>query len=216
MNEIEQDKSEALSDEVIPIISSVILIENTGDYERYCDHRKLATRYIKTAHEKYDGDISVAHNHHKSLLAKLKEIILPAEKWIKTVDRRLVEYTDEQERIRRAEEMRLQEIARRQEEERKLAEAIALESQGEKKEAEAVMQEPAYVPPVIIQKSVPKVQGVSYSERWKFRVVSEKLIPREYLMINMPKIGQVVRAMKSNTTIPGIAAYPEKSVSGRA
>jgi len=196
--------------------TAVITITDNESYIAGCELRKRAVRFIKAAHEKFDGDISDSHNHHKSLLAKLREIIDPAEIWKRKVDRQLLDYTTAQEEKRREDERRLQKIADKKEEERQLAEAIALEAQGETKEAAQVMAEPVYVPPVVVASTVPKVKGVSYPVTWHFRVTNAKLIPRTFLMPDDKMINGVVRAQKSLTNIPGIQAYSVKGTSGRA
>lgn len=58
---------------------------------------------------------------------------------------------------------------------------------------------------------VPKPRGLSEQTHWKFRIVDESLLPREYLMPDTGKIGGVIRAAKGTVTIPGVEAYAEKS-----
>lgn len=127
----------------------------------------------------------------------------------------IITWNREQERIRQAEEARLREESRKQEEERRLQEAILAEQHGQKEEAEAIMETPVQVAPVVVPKSVPKVSGMSIRDNWKFKITNEKLIPREYLKVDEVKIGQVVRALKSATNIPGVEVYNEGTVSGR-
>jgi hypothetical protein len=167
-------------------------------------------------------------------------------------------YKQEAERLRLAEESRLQaieneRIRKEQEEQQRLAEAeaqrisqenavndaIALEAAGDKKGAEAVLNNPAPVPiyvpqvmpsPVILQKTTPKVAGRSDVAPWTYRVkispeCQGKLghepkecsvcladVPREYLVLNTKYTGQMVKAMKDkfNTVVPGgIEAYQD-------
>jgi hypothetical protein len=66
---------------------------------------------------------------------------------------------------------------------------------------------------------VPKVAGTAKRENWLFRVKNPDLIPREYLVPDdpfdpksYPRIGRVVRAMKSATNIPGIEVYAESTL----
>lgn len=54
------------------------------------------------------------------------------------------------------------------------------------------------------KKIVTTIGTVGFTEHWSFEIVDEALIPREYLSIDTTKIGQVVRAMKADTNIPGI------------
>lgn len=140
-------------------------------------------------------------------LVEAEEIIKP----------RLAAWNKEQERIRQEEEMRLQEIARKEEEERRLKEAILAEQSGDKEEAEAIINTPIQAPPVVVQKTTPKVAGVSFRENWDFEIINENLIPRQYLMPNMIAIRAVVKGLKNQTNIPGVKVFSTSSVSaGRA
>lgn len=122
--------------------------------------------------------------------------------------------------------------------EQAIADAVALEASGDHAGAEAVLNNPVpvevYIPPVyaapvILEKSVPKIKGKSSVMEWGFRVkVSPKChapaphnpeecsvcleeVPREYLILNSKLVGQLVRAMKDKTAIPGIDVAPVAS-----
>jgi len=195
--------------------STEIAVTDSDSYVAVCERRKTAKGFIKAAHEKFDGDISVSDKHHKSLVAKLREIITPAEMWIKKADNMLNVYNAEQERIRQQAEIAAQQAAHKAEGERKLAEAVALEAQGDKQGAEEVIAEPVYVPPVVVAKTVPKVQGVSFTERWTYRIVDEKQIPRIYLKPDTVKLGHQATSMKGAANVPGVEFYSTKGVSGK-
>lgn len=45
---------------------------------------------------------------------------------------------------------------------------------------------------------------------WRFRIVDEEQIPREYLMADTKAIGAVVKAQKERCKIPGVEIYTEK------
>lgn len=119
-----------------------------------------------------------------------------------------------------------------------IEDAIELEAFGDKAGADAVLNNPVpvevYVPPVyaapvILEKSVPKVKGKSSVTEWAFRVklspkchapaphnpeecsVCLEEVPREYLVLNSKMVGQLVRAMKDKTAIPGVEAFPTAS-----
>ena len=96
-----------------------------------------------------------------------------------------------------------------------MQEALEAEAQGETETADAIINEPAYVPPVVVAKTLPKVAGMSIRENWTFRIVNPNLIPREYLKVDEVKIGGVVRSLKEQCRIPGIEVYKESTVAGR-
>ena len=114
-----------------------------------------------------------------------------------------------EEKKRRAEEARRQDEARKQAEEEQLARAVEAEEFGDKEEAEDIIHEEISVAPVIVEKTVPKVQGISKQMAWKFRVVDATKLPQKYLMPNETKIGGVVRALKSEARIPGVETWEE-------
>jgi len=166
---------------------------------------------MKEVADTFDPMIEAAHKSHKLSLEKKAKFYAPLEKAYKDVKRLMSDYDTEQEKIRKAEEMRLAEIARKQEEERRLAEAVALEQSGNKEEAEAIIEAPVYVPPVVVPKTVPKMNGGPvYRTIWKFKITNASLIPKDFLIPDEVKIGGVVRSMKSATNIPGVQAYEER------
>lgn len=199
----------------IPEQAKQISIKTVDDYTRAGEImmtikaiRKKITETFKPIKQKMDAAKQEVLDQERAADAPLKE----AEALLSP---QIVAWNREQERLRQEEENRLREEARKQEEERRLQEAILAEQSGQKEEAEAIMETPVQVAPVVVPKSVPKVAGMSIRENWKFKITNERLIPREYLKVDEVKIGQVVRALKSATNIPGVEVYNEGTVSGR-
>jgi hypothetical protein len=199
----------------VPDQAKQISIKTMDDYVRAGEImltikaiRKKITDTFKPIKQKMDAAKQEVLDQERAADAPLKE----AESWLSP---QIITWNREQERIRQEEEARLREIARKEEEERQLQEAILAEQSGQKDVAEEIMAAPVQAAPVVVPKSVPKVAGMSIRDNWKFRITNEKLIPREYLKVDEVKIGQVVRAMKSAANIPGVEVYNEGTVSGR-
>lgn len=165
---------------------------------------------------------------HKAICAQENAVRKPFEEAKQFLSRLIGAFDVRVEQQRRAEEARLQEQLRleaeaeekKRAEEQAIADAIELEAAGDTKGAAAVLANPVpqqiYVPPVILPKQTPKTVGVSSSQNWKFRITNVDLIPRQYLVPDEKMIGQIVRASKSKTNIPGIEAYPEDGARFRA
>jgi hypothetical protein len=211
-SEVKEVTTLALS---IPEQARQIVIKTVDDYARAGEImmtikaiRKKITETFKPIKQKMDAAKQEVLDQERAADAPLKE----AEQLLSP---QIIAWNREQERLRQEEENRLREEARKQEEERRLQEAILAEQSGQKEEAEAIMETPVQVAPVVVPKSVPKVAGMSIRENWKFKITNERLIPREYLKVDEVKIGQVVRALKSATNIPGVEVYNEGTVSGR-
>jgi len=165
----------------------------------------------KQVDDTFSPIITKAHQAHKEALLQKAKIFDPLDIAGRSVKKAMELYDREQERIRQEEERRLREIARKEEEERQLAEALEAERNGDTEEVEAILEAPAYVPPVIVQKTIPKLQGGPvYRTIWKFRVVDKRKVPEDFKVVDEVKVGQVVRAMKEATNIPGVEAYSER------
>ena len=92
-----------------------------------------------------------------------------------------------------------------------LAAAIEAEKNGQKEIAQAIINTPVQPVAVVIPKDVPKLEnGPTFREVWQFEIERADLIPRAYLVPDMVKIGQVVRAMKSEANIPGIKVFSKR------
>jgi hypothetical protein len=108
-----------------------------------------------------------------------------------------------------AEQRRLAEIARKQEEERRLAEALEAEKEGKVEEAQAIIEEEVFVPTPVVRPDVPKVDGRKYATKWSWKVTDINKVPREYLIVDQIKMNGIVRAMKGQTRISGIEVFEE-------
>ena len=72
------------------------------------------------------------------------------------------------------------------EESGKVEKAVELQQRAQ----EVVQEKPAYAPA--------QAKGVSFGEKWEFIVLDADKVPREFLMVDSLKIGQLVRAMKAD------------------
>lgn len=170
-----------------------------------------------------------AYQAYKATLQLEKDVLTPyneAEQWIKEG---IAAYLNREEQERSLREAALTLEARKlaQEEDRRCSalaaelDAQLLESQGDTDRAAELRLNPpvlssTYVPPVVLQREAPKVEGVHSRKNWTFRIISESDLPREFLMPNEAAIRQVVRALKDKTHIPGVQVYCEETVMVRA
>ena len=237
-----EEKAIAIVDE-----AQAVKIVDPKSYMAAGELWKAIREMRKQVNESYDPIISDAHRLHKTAIDRKKAVDSPLESAERYVKGQMSAYDAEQERLRRIEQARLAEIARKEEEarrkaelerleaerkaeeERILAEAIAAEESGDSTTAEAltnqaemvsesiqqekaaIASEPVYVPPIVLQKATPKMQGGPvYRTVWKFEVINAALIPREYLTPDMIKIGGVGRTLKTAARIPGIRFYEER------
>jgi hypothetical protein len=119
--------------------------------------------------------------------------------------------------------------AQKLEEDRRLQEAIDLESEGDRVGADEALTMPIAPPIVGLKSAGPKVSGIAIPKKWTFdeskvdfaRVVMhiagvEKLAHPEFLRVlclDTKATRQLVTAMKDTFNCPGITAYEAESVS---
>lgn len=205
---------------VHPIISQAqqITVIDAEEYEMACSFLTLVATRKKQVNETFDPIVQKAHAAWQEAINQRKKFMTPLEMAELNVKTKVSQWRIDEERKRREEEDRLQANAKREADERAIAEAQSLEDNGEKELAAMVLEEAAAAPaPVVVAPStVPKQDGIAKKTTWKFRIVNEELIPREYMVPSEMKIGAVVRSQKQLTKIPGVQAFPEESVSARS
>jgi len=153
------------------------------------------------------------HNAALDMMRTLDDPLAKAEDYLKSGIRGvLIRLKQEEARAQAAAE----EAARKQAEAERARTVKKLESNGQAAEAKRVERQPLVVAPVVASVERPTLDRINLTERWGFRVVDAALIPREWLIPDLVKIGKVVRALKGETRIPGIVTYAESGVSAGA
>lgn len=140
----------------------------------------------------------------KAINERFKASLKPLEDIEVKVKRLISDYTLEQERIRREEEKKLQELH-----------AKEMAKQEKKAEREGNDFVPSIAP--TIAKPTGPVRSSSGTAStptvWKFEVIDSVLVPREYLEVNESLIRQAVKS--GARTIPGVRIYEDIDVKVR-
>jgi hypothetical protein len=211
MPELIELEQKALS---FPVRAKEILIQTPDDYLGASTFFLSIKALRKEIQDTFGPLKEKAFQAHKAIVAEEKrheQPLIEAEKIVKGI---MEKWDAEQAEIARQKEIELRGIAREEEEKRILQEALNAEAEGDTealKEIEKEMAAPVYVPPVTVQKDVPKVSGVVFRTYWRWKIKDEKLIPREYLMVDEVKLNKIVSAMKDSTKIPGIEVFSVRS-----
>jgi len=149
------------------------------------------------------------------------------------IKRGISAYQQEQQRIAREAQAKLDEQARKQREkleeqaraarEKAAADAAKLREAGEiakaerveeraEMRAETLEQRADVVAAPVVAMDTPKIAGVVTRQVWKFEITDPRLLPREYLMPDESKIRRIVGALKGDTAISGVRVWPEDSI----
>ncbi len=141
-----------------------------------------------------------------------------------TTKQSMLAYQREQEAKRRAEEARLQEIARK-EREKLERQAARAEKAGREERAADLRQVADSVPEPVVAHAAPKVAGMSTRKTYKaavtdkmalIKAVAEGKAPDVLLEPNMTALNGQARALKEALNYPGVQLIVDETLSSRA
>lgn len=171
----------------------------------------------KSIKETFRPHIETAHKAWKNLISEEKKHLEPLIRCEEILKGKIGAFLQEQEAIRRKEQQKQDELARKaaeRERARLEKKAEKLKSKGEEDKAEEILEEAENVhkPSILVESNVQKQEGVSTTKAWKFRIENEALVPRTFLIVDESKIRKQVNVTKGETNIPGISVYCEENV----
>lgn len=137
---MEQNTEIAVRTEAHMVVAqaNALVIKDNETYVSACEFENIIKETIKKAKAFFDPLVDAAHKAHKLASDRRKTVLDPLEDAYKTRKRIRIAWEDEQERIRQAEQKRLEEEARKAEEERKAKELAELEEARKAHEAEVL------------------------------------------------------------------------------
>jgi len=189
-------------------------VTNADEYQAAADEVmaiKSKWKEIEDARKALKQPVDEAAKRIQAFFKPPLDFLTKAEGIIK---RKMVEWKSEQDRIAREEQRKAEEKARKERErlEREAAKAAAA---GREERAEVLRERAEVVVAAPVAPVVPKVGGISERTIWKFEIVDASQLPRQFLMPNEKRIGEYVRAMKSDATIAGVRVYEEIALASR-
>lgn len=212
--EIVRDHKKEVENKAVATVEKAqdMMIASNEDYKVAGDFLLDLKDLQKQINEFMDPIIKKAHEAHKEAIKQKKTVESPLKEAEKIVKTKMQAWYELEEKKRQEEERRLQEQAQKEAEEKRLAEAEALEKAGNDEAALNKLDEDVAAPTVIVPKQTPKIEGVSNRQVWNYRIKDESKIPREYMIPDRVRIGQIVRANKDRTDIPGVEVYSETNL----
>lgn len=193
-------------------------IKNHDDRRQAEDFIQGTAKLEKVIMEEKDPICKETYALWKKQVARRDGAIEPVVSARKIVKQKCIAYDDEQERIRIAEQRRIEEVLRKQAEEEALAAAEAAEKAGEAELAEAIVSAPIEVPSVQVQRTAPAPSRLSAGrEVWKVEIeslemlikaVADKRLPANCLLPNDRVLKDLARA---GMALPGCKVKKEKA-----
>ena len=210
-----ETKADELNKEILPELSvaAEIVVRDAESYQMAGETWKSLTALEKKIKAYWEEDVSSALKLHRSLVAKRDAMLVPVGEQKNTLRLGMKSFEDEQDKIRRVEQARLEEEARKAAEEAALAKALALEKNGHKAAAETVIATPVVVPTVYVPKTTPTGFGNATRRVWSAEVtdlmalvkaVAAGTVPIQAIEANMVFLNGQSRMLKSALAYPGV------------
>ena len=184
-----------LRKDVAPIVSqaNALTVTNPEEAQIAFDLRKAAKSFVSRVEAFFEPHKKRAKAAHAGLCDDEKKELAPATAAITIIDVKLSLYQDVQRLKQEKERQELAAKARKDAEDKALADAQAAHDAGEKDEAEAILAAPVSIPAVAAPKSV-KLEGGSFRTEY-YGVVTDK--------------AAFIRAASENAGLHGLLEVPQ-------
>lgn len=214
----QETDSKGIIEQEIPAFLAILRTVKVLDIDTFKqagDYCEQITDKEKKVHAYWDEDVERAHEAHKSLVAKRASFLDPlktAKNWLK---QQMKDWQTAEEHKRLEIERQAQEAARKLAEDQALAQAAALEKEGDKAAAEEVISRPVDVPAIVVQNTIPKGYGSFTRKTWSadvtdlmslVKAVAAGQAPLMALSANTAFLNNQARAMKQALNYPGVKA----------
>ena len=209
----------------VPDRATALTVASPADYEAAGKFLTIIKSLRAEIADTFNPIIIKAHAAHKEALAQRARYDDPLNAGERTIKSKMGAYYSEQERIRRAEQLRLEEEAKRAAEDAMIKEAALAESLGDKGAAEAILDEEIILAPVVAPPAVQKQTGISVRENWGFEVFDLKAlvaavvaggVPASAIEANEKFLGQQARSLKAELRYPGVRVTCQKIIGAAA
>lgn len=157
--------------------------------------------------------VDKAYQAHREAISQRDTYLKPLQDVEKKIKNNILIFTnkkiaDQRERERIANEA-LAKVA-----EAKKQELLSKASESNEWESEVLKETAESIKPltVDVQKKVIEQEGLTIAQNWKFEIINEDLLPREYLIPNEAMLGKMAKQMKDKSDVPGVRFYNAGSV----
>lgn len=154
----------------LPEQAKLITVTDNDSMEQANTFKLDIKEMIKSIDEFFKPMADKAFQTHRAITGKWNETKKPLQDADAHVTQQVKLYLAEVRRQQEAEEARLREIARKEEEERILREATELEAEGRQEEADEILSEPITFVAPAVQMDVPRVDQRMYRTALKVKV----------------------------------------------
>lgn len=205
--------------------AEALVVETEPDFQNASDLARSVKTMQKKVTDYWEPMRLSTKKAYDDVLAHKKEMLDPLKSAEEILKRKITEYTVKQQEIQRKREGELKRLAQ-EEAERKLAEAIECQNNGDTAGAEAAMAEAEVMDDMAISNisagtQKPKADGVSMSKTWKIVAIDDEQVPIDIngaviRPVDQSAIMALIKATKGKIKIPGVVYEETVSVSVRS
>lgn len=208
----------------VELQAEALVISDGETYEQGAEMLKKVKEVSKKVEEYWEPLRQSTHEAYQKVLSQKKEMTEPLKSAEKILKGKIGEYTAEQERIRREQEEAMRKKAQK-EAERKLAEALEAQDNGDLVGAEYAMAEAEVMDNLAvagrIQPQVPKVKDVSSQKAWKITAIDSSAVPINFNGIELRPVDEkmimsLIKTSKGKIEIPGVKYIETATISVRS
>lgn len=136
------------------------------------------------------------------------------------LNRIMIKWVDEEKVKERELQRKFEEEGRKRAEEEALQRALEAEKAGDKQEAEQIISEPVYVPPIKVVSEIPKSKESHIRETWSaegfdlmatIMAIGKGTAPLQAVQYDMPFLNKQAISYKQALNIPGVRAVSKKT-----
>jgi hypothetical protein len=209
-----------------PDHAAAMTVTDAASYESAAEFVKGIKAMRKKVESAFGPIVRKAHAAWKEAGAQRKLADEPLALAEQIVKRGMAGWTSEQQRLAHVTARQDEAELRRRESEDRLAEAVALEADGEAGMAEALLAAPVIVAPVVAAPQLPTIAGISQRQVWKAQVDDLPAliaaaaqdphgVAAGLIAVNQVALNGLARSLKGALTVPGVRVYAETSISAR-
>jgi hypothetical protein len=209
-----------------PDHAAALTVTDAASYMTAADFVKGIKAMRRKVESAFGPIVQKAHAAWKEAGAQRKLADEPLALAEQIIKRGMANWTSEQQRLAHVTARQDEAELRRRDSEDRLAEAVALEADGEAGMAEALLAAPVIVAPVVAAPHLPTIAGISQRQVWKAQVDDLPAliaaadqdphgVAAGLITVNQVALNGLARSLKGALTVPGVRVYAETSISAR-
>jgi hypothetical protein len=194
------------------------------EYTAIAEDRKRIKAFIDRVKPEFDKVCAAAKKAHDDA-CRLRAMFFDRLETMWTVSGQMLKrYDDKQEAARRAEERRLADEEFERQRRARNEEAALLKKQGQPDMAAALRRQEIVAPAVVLPRTTPKVEGLTFRDNWKWRPIGGNspenrartvalMVPaqyRQYVTLNDTVLTALARSSKGAIKVPGVEFYNDR------